>query len=608
MARSNGARLIYESLLRVGYRRYGSGVFNQPRVFSSWNYRSGIREAANNNRSWLPLGVLKSNLGAGTPRPIHGTAFMAARDYYDVLGVNNNANASEIKKAYYGLAKQLHPDTNKNDPEAEKKFQEVQKAYEVLKDEEKRAKYDQLGHDAFEENDDGSGKGGWGPDVGNIWDHIEQLLSNFLWSGSEKYEDSRKVAWHVVCTPIKEDGLGLRRIVNWSRGMLFLGRKPPAGLSTTNNGPGLSISTCSLLSTDAAGLWVCHPLVLGLVGSSLISGIKLGLLSNTLLEMVHLPFLAFLPAPAGLSTTNNGPGLSISTCSLLSTDASDSDSSVPKLVSILIVSFHMHVVDQIFPGFRPIFDRDGGKDVKVAVELSFMEAVQGCSKTLTFQADLPCDTCGGAGVPPGTRPETCRTCRGSGMINKVTGPFRIQVTCSSCRGTGKIVKNFCKSCNGDKTLRGPKTVKLDIMPGVDDNDTIRAYGSGGADPDGNQPGDLYVTIKVREDPVFRREGPDIHVDAVLSIPQATLGGTIQVPTLMGDVVVKVRPGTQPGQKVVLKQKGIKTRNSYSFGDQYVHFIVSIPTNLSPRQRELIEELAKEEQGEYNKGAAAGASA
>ncbi|KAI8545791.1 hypothetical protein RHMOL_Rhmol07G0065600 [Rhododendron molle] len=434
MARSNGARLIYGSLLRVGHRRYGSGVFNQPRVFSSWNYMNRIREAANNNRSWLPLGVLKSNLGAGTPRSIHGTAFTAARDYYDVLGVNNNANASEIKKAYYGLAKQLHPDTNKNDPEAEKKFQEVQKAYEVLKDEEKRANYDQLGHDAFEENDDGSGKGRWGPED-NIWD--------------------------------------------------------------------------------------------------------------------------------------------------------------------------------IFPGFRPIFDRDGGKDVKVlivAVELSFMEAVQGCNKTLTFQADLPCDTCGGAGVPPGTRPETCRACRGSGMINKVTGPFRIQVTCSSCRGTGKIVKNFCKSCNGDKTVRGPKTIKLDIMPGVDDNDTIRAYGSGGADPDGNQPGDLYVTIKVREDPVFRREGPDIHVDAVLSIPQATLGGTIQVPTLMGDVVVKVRPGTQPGQKVVLKQKGIKTRNSYSFGDQYVHFIVSIPTNLSPRQRELIEELAKEEQGEYNKGAAAGASA
>ncbi|KAL7258345.1 hypothetical protein ACSBR1_004465 [Camellia fascicularis] len=447
MIRSNGVRLvrhslsrillhdspiaIYESILRGGYRTYGSAVTNQPRVLASFHSRNA------NNRSWLRLGVLKSNFGTPAARAIHGTAYMAAGDYYDTLGVNKNATASEIKKAYYGLAKQLHPDTNKDDPEAEKKFQEVQKAYEVLKDEEKRAQYDQLGHETYENNVNGGGMGGgqWGPDF-----------------------------------------------------------NPFADIFNTDN------------------------------------------------------------------------------------------------------------------IFNTIFNRGmGGKDVKVLVELSFMEAVQGCTKTLTFQTDLPCEACGGAGVPPGTRPETCQTCRGSGMINKVTGPFRVQVTCSYCHGTGKIVKNFCKSCHGEKIVRGPKTVKLDIMPGVDDNETMKVYRSGGADPDGNQPGDLYATIKVREDPVFRREGPDIHVDAVLSITQAILGGTIQVPTLMGDVVLKVRPGTQPGQKVVLKKKGIKTRNSYSFGDQYVHFNVSIPANLSARQRELIEEFAKEEQGEYDKGAAAGAS-
>ncbi|GMP62530.1 hypothetical protein CsSME_00024608 [Camellia sinensis var. sinensis] len=449
MIRSNGVRLvrhslsrillhdspiaIYESILRGGYRTYGSAVTNQPRVLASFHSRNA------NSRSWMRLGVLNSNFGAPAARAIHGTAYMAAGDYYDTLGVNKNATASEIKKAYYGLAKQLHPDTNKDDPEAEKKFQEVQKAYEVLKDEEKRAQYDQLGHETYESNVNGGGMGGgqWGPDFNPFTD---------------------------------------------------------------------------IFNTDNI--------------------------------------------------------------------------------------------------FNTIFNRGmGGKDVKVLVELSFMEAVQGCTKTLTFQSDLPCEACGGAGVPPGTRPETCQTCRGSGMINKVTGPFRVQVTCSYCHGTGKIVKNFCKSCNGEKIVRGPKTVKLDIMPGVDDNETMKVYRSGGADPDGNQPGDLYATIKVREDPVFRREGPDIHVDAVLSITQAILGGTIQVPTLMGDVVLKVRPGTQPGQKVVLKKKGIKTRNSYSFGDQYVHFNVSIPANLSARQRELIEEFAKEEQGEYekDKGTAAGAS-
>ncbi|GMP62532.1 hypothetical protein CsSME_00024608 [Camellia sinensis var. sinensis] len=397
MIRSNGVRLvrhslsrillhdspiaIYESILRGGYRTYGSAVTNQPRVLASFHSRNA------NSRSWMRLGVLNSNFGAPAARAIHGTAYMAAGDYYDTLGVNKNATASEIKKAYYGLAKQLHPDTNKDDPEAEKKFQEVQKAYEVLKDEEKRAQYDQLGHETYESNVNGGGMGGgqWGPDFNPFTD---------------------------------------------------------------------------IFNTDNI--------------------------------------------------------------------------------------------------FNTIFNRGmGGKDVKVLVELSFMEAVQGCTKTLTFQSDLPCEACGGAGVPPGTRPETCQTCRGSGMINKVTGPFRVQVTCSYCHGTGKIVKNFCKSCNGEKIVRGPKTVKLDIMPGVDDNETMKVYRSGGADPDGNQPGDLYATIKVREDPVFRREGPDIHVDAVLSITQAILGGTIQVPTLMGDVVLKVRPGTQPGQKVVLKKKGKK---------------------------------------------------
>ncbi|OMO80849.1 hypothetical protein COLO4_23907 [Corchorus olitorius] len=340
---------------------------------------------------------------------------MSARDYYDILGVSKNATASEIKKAYFALAKKLHPDVNKDDPEAEKKFQEVSKAYEVLKDENNRANYDQVGHDAFEQQHE---NGGFSEDFNPF---------NF---------------------------------------------------------------------------------------------------SN----------------------------------------------------------FH-----------------------DIAIELSFMEAVQGCTKTLTFQAPVLCQACGGEGVPPGVKPERCQHCGGSGMKSINKGFMSIRSACPHCSGTGQFVSRLCKSCNGARLVKGPKTVKLDIMPGVDNNETLRVYGSGGADPDRNHPGDLYVTIKVRQDPVFRREGANIHVDAVLSVIQAILGGTIQVPTLTGDVVLKVRPGTQPGQKVVLKNKGIKTRNSYSFGDQYVHFNVSIPKNLTPRQRELIEEFAREEQGEYDKRAAAGAS-
>lgn len=418
----DSADSVYKSVLSGSFRRLSgtAGVYNPVRSFGNHTHKNV------NQKNWLLLGALNANFGAA--RSIHGSAHMS-KDYYDVLGISKNASASDIKKAYYGLAKKLHPDTNKDDPEAEKKFQEVSKAYEVLKDDQKREQYDQLGHDAFENQD------------------------------------------------------------NYQPG-----------------GPGF-----------------------------------------------ESPFGDF---------------------------------------------FRMEDI------FSNIFRQNvAGQDVKVSIELSFMEAVQGCTKTITFQTDVACEACGGEGVPPGVKPQMCKHCKGRGVISTQKGFFSFQQTCDQCGGTGQTVSSFCRSCHGRKVVRGSKTISLNIPTGVDDNETMKLPRSGGADPEKNQPGDLYVTIKVREDPVFRREGSNIHVDAVLGITQAILGGTIQVPTLTGDVVLKVRPGTQPGQKVVLKNKGIKARASYSFGDQFVHFNVKIPTTLTPRQRELIEEFAKEEQGECDKRAA-----
>uniref|UniRef100_A0A804REZ1 Chaperone protein dnaJ GFA2 mitochondrial n=1 Tax=Zea mays TaxID=4577 RepID=A0A804REZ1_MAIZE len=242
--------------------------------------------------------------------------------------------------------------------------------------------------------------------------------------------------------------------------------------------------------------------------------------------------------------------------------------------------------------FGDIFDNAyrGGQDVKVSVELSFMEAVQGCRKTITYEADTFCGTCNGSGVPPGTVPKTCKTCKGSGAIYMQKGIFTVECTCSLCNGSGKIVK----TCKGEQVVKGKTSVKLDIAAGSDDNDIMKVFGKGGADVDRNKPGDLYVTIKVREDPTFRREGIHVHVDSVLSIAQAVLGGTVTVPTLTGNVTVKVRQGTQPGEKVVLRGKGIKARNSPVFGNQYVHFNIRVPTDVTQRQRELIDEFDKEE--------------
>uniref|UniRef100_A0A453QGN3 J domain-containing protein n=1 Tax=Aegilops tauschii subsp. strangulata TaxID=200361 RepID=A0A453QGN3_AEGTS len=325
-------------------------------------------------------------------RFFHGTRPVAVRDYYDVLGVRKDAGQGEIKKAYYALAKKLHPDTNKGDADAEKKFQEVQKAYETLKDEEKKAVYDQVGPDQYERA--AAGGGGAGGFEGGFGNPFEDIFGTGRTGGMNDF---------------------LRNIFK---------------------------------------------------------------------------------------------------------------------------------------------DREsGGQDVKVKLELSFMEAVEGCKKTINFQTLVTCETCNGAGVPAGTKPETCLACRGSGYMVLQTGPFRMQSTCTQCGGSGKTVKDFCKSCRGKKVVPGIKTVSIDIAPGTDDEDVMKVLRSGQADPDGLRAGDLYVAIKVREDPVFRREKGDIHVDAVLNVTQAILGGTVQVPTLAGDVVLKVKPGTQPGQKVVLRGKG-----------------------------------------------------
>ncbi|KAG6514010.1 hypothetical protein ZIOFF_024348 [Zingiber officinale] len=416
-------------------------------------------------------------------RLFHGTRPVLARDYYDVLGVSKNASASDIKKAYYALAKKLHPDTNKDDSDAERKFQEVQRAYEVLKDEDKRRIYDQVGPDSFEQAAAGGDPGSGGPFGGaGFGNPFEDIFGN-----SGGFNDVRPFA-------------------------------------------------------------------------------------NDLLLNIYVSMVIYI-----IDLFHN-------------------------FDHVLFVSLQQF--------FRNMFrgGNAGGQDVKIPLEISFMEAVQGCTKTVSFQTVLACETCGGRGYPPGTKPEACRTCKGSGMIFMQNGPVRFQISCSQCGGSGRTMRNVCSSCKGQKVVKGVKSINLDIVPGVDNDDTIQIRGSGGADPEGNQSGDLFINIKVRNDPVFRREKSDVHVDAVLGVTQAILGGTIEVPTLTGDVHLKVKPGTQPGQKVVLRGKGIKTRNSSQYGDQYVHFNVSIPVNLTHRQRMLIEEFAKEEQqGEEKRDTVAGAS-
>lgn len=353
---------------------------------------------------------------------------MRSRDYYEILGVSRHCSQSDIKKAYYALAKKHHPDVNKDNPHADKKFQEIQKAYEALKDDEKRSLYDQVGRESFEQMDSG-------------------------------------------------------------------------------DGPGFESKT-------------------GFGGFG------------------------------GFGFSN---------------------------------------FEEFFGMGEKVFAREGGEDVKLTVQLSFREAVYGCSKKASFQASTRCDSCKGKGVPFGVKPHVCKMCNGSGTTFTRAQPgFMFQSTCRSCDGAGQIIKEKCEKCKGKGFVKAKKTLTIDIPPGVDSDTTIQMCNEGDWTPDTHSKGDVFVTTKVQPDLVFRREKSNIHVDATISYTKAILGGQTRVPTLSGDILLKVRPGTQHGHKDILKGKGIKNPNSYSYGDQVIHIRVTVPTALSPRQQALLEEFVKEE--------------
>ncbi|GBG90819.1 hypothetical protein CBR_g51324 [Chara braunii] len=247
--------------------------------------------------------------------------------------------------------------------------------------------------------------------------------------------------------------------------------------------------------------------------------------------------------------------------------------------------------------FQAVFGGGGQRmvqQVEVTLELSFMEAVQGSTKRINFMTTDRCSDCRGSGIPPGVKPQTCRTCRGTGRVSMTRGFFMMESTCMSCEGRGQFVKEQCRPCRGKGTVPVNRTIDVDIPAGVDSGMDMQLDGEGHILPNGRR-GDVVVRLLVKKDPVFQREGSNIHVYVTLPFYQAILGGNISVPTLTGDVLLKVKPGTQPGEKNVMRGKGIKSFNSNRYGDQYVHFRVQIPTTLTPRQRILIEEFSREDE-------------
>jgi len=233
-----------------------------------------------------------------------------------------------------------------------------------------------------------------------------------------------------------------------------------------------------------------------------------------------------------------------------------------------------------------------GRDLEYEISISFEDAASGAKKTINVARYETCDVCKGEGARPGTKKTKCATCGGRGQIMQSTGFFSIQQTCPRCRGEGSIIKNPCVTCSGAGNLKVTKQLEVNLPAGVDTGSRLRMQGEGETGSKGGPHGDLYIYINVKEHAIFQRHGYDIICDVPMSFPMAALGGEIEVPTLNGNVMMKVPEGTQSGRIFRLSGKGIKRLKGYGVGDEMVRVIVETPSRLNSEQKRILKEFAR----------------
>ena len=361
------------------------------------------------------------------------------RDYYEVLGVSKGASEDEIKKAYKKMARKYHPDLNPDNKEAEERFKEVNEAYEVLSDPNKKARYDQFGFAGVDPNY-GAGAGGAGFDGGFDFGDLGDIFGSFFGGG-------------------------------------FGG---------------------------------------------------------------------------GRRTNPNAP--------------------------------------------------QRGESIRLSVALSFEEAAFGCEKEVSVDRTEECGACHGSGCAPGTSPEVCPDCHGTGQVQvrrqTPMGVFATSSPCSRCGGKGKIIHQPCPDCRGTGAVRQRRTIQVSIPAGIDNGQTISVRGQGNAGKNGGPAGDLLVTITVKPHELFRREGTSVLCDAPITFAQAVLGAELEIPTIDGKVKYDLPEGTQSGTTFRLKGKGIPALNGRGRGDQYVTVHIETPRNLNREQKEALKKFA-ESVGEGN---------
>ncbi len=233
-----------------------------------------------------------------------------------------------------------------------------------------------------------------------------------------------------------------------------------------------------------------------------------------------------------------------------------------------------------------------GADLRYDLKLSFMEAAFGTETNISLEKMEICPECGGTGCEPGTHPETCSACGGSGQVSRTQGFFTVRTTCPYCRGQGQTIPHPCKKCRGAGQVRVSKKVAVRIPAGVDTGSRLRLTGEGEAGVYGGPPGDLYVFIHVEPHEFFERDNSNVICQVPITFVQAALGDKIKVPTLNGEKTLEIPKGTQPGDLFYFYGEGIPSLRSKKRGDQIVQVLIKTPTNLSKKQEALLKEFAK----------------
>lgn len=235
-----------------------------------------------------------------------------------------------------------------------------------------------------------------------------------------------------------------------------------------------------------------------------------------------------------------------------------------------------------------------GADLRYDLTIEFSEAVHGVSTEISFPTLVACGACEGSGVEPGTQPERCPECNGTGEKRRVAQTILGQmvniVACPRCNGEGQVITTPCANCRGDGRVREERTIQVNVPAGIDAGQRIAIEGQGEAGPRDGPAGDLFVVVSVRDHPQIVRRGTELYVELPVTYPQAALGATLSVPTVDGDEEVEVPAGTQSGRQIRLRGRGVPRLRGTGRGDQHVIVNVVVPAKLGKRERELLREL------------------